>query len=656
MPQRLTLVSLEVTDSQESDAPALDRIRLIVALDGFPVRTVALDIPTISGQAPRRSLGDRENVDDDGNPFVFWSFADLTVYEVDLGGLQAGLDWDTDQWVQTVRLDHRNVSELTVGRTSQVTFLLPGRSDTGYTLTFSMTNHPVVEDRALKDRIQDIRRRSEFLDDSETFGNLDADKGDCQWICAIDGGGLRGIFPLRMLEQLEAYYRRPAFQIFDMFAGTSTGSLVSSALATGMTVEQVIGVYSDSRIRNRIFRSNAEGQHHAFRYFDLKRTSAEGRNVTNLNDAMYGAYVADLVESQTGFVNRLINSVAEQLMVPRYRKSGMKEVLWQLLSRTDQGRLRPLRLRDGGKDGVTKDILVTAWDLYRNEATLFSAFHHPTRRPVTGSVGRVARSVARMAGPPDLRPDTHRTEEVDVVTGQYRDILLKDAVEASASAPVYFAPRARFSDGGIGPYNNPSFIAALEALGSTTIDPVGDPPLLTPKYTSYSEAGDRPSGTVVWSFGTAYRDTGPDAEADTANLIGGSLSLNNRTDTALFWLETVLDSLMFGASEEQVFLCREVLKDQIKYLRLNLGLSGATLDDLNVPGDRAQTLSAIRLDAVDQVDFDTMDEVAKRFALQARDRGFGFTEGGYELPERRLDAAGRRTYTTFVADELAEFE
>jgi len=656
VPTLLRLISLEVEDFQEGGSSAgFDQVRLLVTLDGYPTRRLPADFmagPSAPAQRTLVEFTEADNLDDEGHPFVFWSFADVVCIEIDSGGGSVLADTDTDEWIQTVRLDHRDIAEVKIGKTDELTYLLPGRTDCHYTLKFSLTGQSVSEDPQFRRKLEGGRFRGEFLDDSDTIGNLAEDKGNAKWICAVDGGGLRGIFPLRVLEQLERYYRRPAFEIFDMFAGTSTGSMISAALARGLSVDQVISAYADASIRRVLFRSNAKGQHQAFRYLDFNRADEAGEVRSNLNQALSPAYVEDLAESKKGDVTRLLNKVAETLMTPRYRKSGMKEVLWQLLSTPDHGDLKPLRLRDCGKGGVTKDVLLIAWDLHRNESTLMSAFHVPREVPDTGPV------VASLTpGGRDLpKPDTHPTKTTDVVFGQYKDILLKDAVEVSSSAPVYFAPRARFTDGGIGPYNNPSFIAAFQALHCTDVDPAEDLPQLPAKYTAYRESGGSKSGTVVWSFGTAYHDASPQQEAGTADVVGGSLSLNDRTDTGLYWLERVLDSLMFGASEEQAFLCREVLRGEIKYVRVNLGVSPSALDELNMPGDHEQTLSAIKLDAVDPTDFEAMDRVAQRFALRAREEHFGFDEGGFELPRRALDDAARRAYTTFVETELAAYE
>jgi hypothetical protein len=61
-------------------------------------------------------------------------------------------------------------------------------------------------------------------------------------ILSIDGGGLRGIIPLAILENLDN--QRPGWRDgINMFAGTSTGGLIALALAKGMTPRQIMDVY-----------------------------------------------------------------------------------------------------------------------------------------------------------------------------------------------------------------------------------------------------------------------------------------------------------------------------------------------------------------------------------------------------------------------------
>jgi len=50
-------------------------------------------------------------------------------------------------------------------------------------------------------------------------------------VLALDGGGIRGVIPARVLEEIEGRVGRPVASVFDLVAGTSTGGI----LALGLT-------------------------------------------------------------------------------------------------------------------------------------------------------------------------------------------------------------------------------------------------------------------------------------------------------------------------------------------------------------------------------------------------------------------------------------
>jgi len=69
-------------------------------------------------------------------------------------------------------------------------------------------------------------------------------------ILALDGGGIRGIFTLQVLAQIEKIFReetgRPDPVLrdsFDFFAGTSTGAIIATCLAWGMSVAEIEALY-----------------------------------------------------------------------------------------------------------------------------------------------------------------------------------------------------------------------------------------------------------------------------------------------------------------------------------------------------------------------------------------------------------------------------
>lgn len=67
-------------------------------------------------------------------------------------------------------------------------------------------------------------------------------------ILALDGGGVRGIITLHCLRALERAAGVRCVDLFDMFAGTSTGAIIAAGLAYGIAVDDLIALY---RTRHR---------------------------------------------------------------------------------------------------------------------------------------------------------------------------------------------------------------------------------------------------------------------------------------------------------------------------------------------------------------------------------------------------------------------
>jgi predicted acylesterase/phospholipase RssA len=60
---------------------------------------------------------------------------------------------------------------------------------------------------------------------------------------AIDGGGMRGVIVTRALSILEEKLGQPLYDISRLYAGTSTGSIISASLAAGMTASRIHELY-----------------------------------------------------------------------------------------------------------------------------------------------------------------------------------------------------------------------------------------------------------------------------------------------------------------------------------------------------------------------------------------------------------------------------
>lgn len=71
---------------------------------------------------------------------------------------------------------------------------------------------------------------------------------------AIDGGGIRGVVPIRALMKLESALGQPLNQVFGLAAGTSTGSIISAGMGAGLSVGQIHELYRS--LGERIFKKS----------------------------------------------------------------------------------------------------------------------------------------------------------------------------------------------------------------------------------------------------------------------------------------------------------------------------------------------------------------------------------------------------------------
>jgi len=93
------------------------------------------------------------------------------------------------------------------------------------------------------------------------FEHLSPDTGPKR-ILALDGGGVKGVLTLGMLKVLEDELRRRAggastFRLssyYDLIGGTSTGAIIASGLALGLSVDELIALYM--RLGPEVFGKN----------------------------------------------------------------------------------------------------------------------------------------------------------------------------------------------------------------------------------------------------------------------------------------------------------------------------------------------------------------------------------------------------------------
>lgn len=202
------------------------------------------------------------------------------------------------------------------------------------------------------------------------------------------------------------------------------------------------------------------------RYFDMFAGTSTGALIAGA--LAHGMPVSKLIELYTErradiFSRRLFGCLHP--LVTKYHKKGLHRILCEYFGDVTLAQLN-------------HDILITAVDTVRSETIYFSSFRLPA--------GAAARH------------------------GTYQKVRLRDAIEASASAPTFFAAHGRFIDGGTTVYNNPAYVAAVEALRYSS-DKSREPP----EPSRYDDAV-----VEVYSFGTGFaaRAMEPDEAIDPETL------------------------------------------------------------------------------------------------------------------------------------------
>ena len=315
----------------------------------------------------------------------------------------------------------------------------------------------------------------------------------------------------------------------------------------------------------------------------------------------------------------IVNQAAKFGMVPKYRDTTKFGVF--------RAKFGKAKLRD-----CASDLFITGKDLARQETMYFTNF---------------------------------KLEDGQAF-GTFNDMELCAAVMASSAAPTFFWPAKTLVDGGVGAYNNPAFAAAVEALYYSAPEERGPGGELLHR-SKYKEGK-----TVVWSFGTgtivdhvAEEDLIPSHAEQEGHVVQRDIMV--RGDIIPYWLKKIVSDAFDSANSQQVFLCREILKNKMKaidFKRFELFIDTSSLDNMNLPGDHTAIISNIAMDAVGG-GYDQFRELAVRFAQELWNRfaRIETTRGRIrelELDERRGHAIDQtelaRLKSALTADEASEFE
>lgn len=398
-------------------------------------------------------------------------------------------------------------------------------------------------------------------------------KGGRRLILCLDGGGVRGIVTLQALKSLEEEVGGKCIDIFDMFAGTSTGAIIAGALAWGVSVDDLIKLYRD---KHKIIFTRSK---------KWLATTVVGAGLGASISGPVGAVLGGILGAGAGlFASR------SGLIVPKYDNKALICILKSIFKNDTLAHCH-------------RDLFITSKDTVRAETTYFTAFH-PQQR---------------------TRSNENLEERLTSARGTYKDVPLASAIAASAgSAPIYFKPVGRFLDGGVGSFNNVSYAAPVEALrysaerviirqfdSDGNVDPNGQ----WPGY-GYPDENDQlyiPGKIGVVSIGTGKQVT--NMEVDDAKKI----------KTALGWIEWILGELMDDADEQQSYIAKKELAESqklIQFRRFQIYWSQQSFDILRQVNEDFDLNLDFPEDLGDETDF-KLDAVKKFHLLDDLGQAFG---------------------------------
>ncbi|HEY6821391.1 MAG TPA: patatin-like phospholipase family protein [Burkholderiales bacterium] len=295
-----------------------------------------------------------------------------------------------------------------------------------------------------------------------------------------------------------------------------------------------------------------------FEYFDMFAGTSGGAEVIGLlaQGTSVDGVIDILTNRRDDMFSRWIIGNYPWPLVTKYRKRPIHLLFKEIY---DAKR----RLCD-----LDRDIMICSVDTVRSETAFFTSFRLP-------GGGRY---------------------------GTYKDVRLRDAVEASMSAPTFWKAHGRFVDGGIGTYNNPCYAAAVEALRYSSDRENGQPSI-------YDGAE-----IEVYSFsaGNVMNAMAPDEAMRTGSLC---------------WLRYLLSAGIDQAGYQQSYVSQSELdfaERAVKFHRYDFYITDEVIQD----AWRGCQIKADEL-AIDAHDDESMELLNKLGEYQARHlKENGFFMGG----------------------------
>jgi uncharacterized protein len=131
-------------------------------------------------------------------------------------------------------------------------------------------------------------------------------------LLAIDGGGIRGIIPARVLQAIEARLGRPISELFDLVAGTSTGGIIALGLS-----RPSVGGRGPAYSAADLVELYVDHGHEIFPHSPLRKI----RTLWGLIDVRYPAKpLEDLLRAR--FEDVAVSNALIDIVIPTYDLSG----------------------------------------------------------------------------------------------------------------------------------------------------------------------------------------------------------------------------------------------------------------------------------------------------------------------------------------------
>jgi len=273
-----------------------------------------------------------------------------------------------------------------------------------------------------------------------------------------------------------------------------------------------------------------------------------------------------------------------QTYIDKRREIYARSPLWWAWPLVTKYRKRPMHrflmetFEDRTLADLKRDILITAVDTVRSETTYFTSF-----LKLGSPTGRY---------------------------GTYQNVRLRDAVEASASAPTYFRPHGRFIDGGSTVYINPAYVAAVEAMRYSSDRKQNQP-------SRYDNAR-----IEVYSFGTGAF----------ARSMRKGQAMKTRS---LCWVPYLINESASQAGELHSYVTHselDIAQQSVILYRHDVYFTRKVLQEA-MPGSEIDP-ERLDLDAVDDERFGLLDAIGKMYAR----RLFAAPDGDWNPPATTFPA------------------